>query len=182
MGINLDSFVITFRAYDQESDYKGTQYIEKALARLKTDREITLITFQSKDTCKSLRGRYKFLDLGWINDPMLVSEVLNVSDLFLMPSIAEAFGMMAVEAMACGTPVVTFEGTAVPDVIHAPQGGLAVPMGDDVALSEAVKLLMNDKQLYDILSNNGPKIVREEYSVDKYIQSHFDLYQKLLQS
>jgi glycosyltransferase involved in cell wall biosynthesis len=97
-----------------------------------------------------------------------------------MPSIAEAFGMMAVESMACGTPVIVFDGTALPDVIHAPEGGISVPAKDSKSLADAIIRLLNDKQLYAQLVENGLRIVREEYTLEKHIQRHIELYSSLL--
>jgi glycosyltransferase involved in cell wall biosynthesis len=97
-----------------------------------------------------------------------------------MPSTAEAFGMMAVESMACGTPVIVFDGTALPDVIHAPEGGISVPARDSKALADAITGLLKDEQRYAQLVENGLRIVREEYSLEKYIQRHIELYKSIL--
>jgi len=78
-----------------------------------------------------------------------------------------AFGMMAVESMACGTPVIVFDGTALPDVIHAPEGGISVPARDSKALADAITGLLKDEQRYAQLVENGLRIVREEYSLRK---------------
>jgi glycosyltransferase involved in cell wall biosynthesis len=97
-----------------------------------------------------------------------------------MPSLAEAFGMMAVESMACGTPVIVFEGTALPSVVKAPRGGIAVPARDANALQSAVEALMNDPVRYQDLVRKGLELVQEEYTVEKYISRHLDLYSTLL--
>jgi glycosyltransferase involved in cell wall biosynthesis len=55
-----------------------------------------------------------------------------------MPSMAEAFGMMAIEAMSCGRPVLCFEGTSLPGVTFAPDAGIAVPAADPAALAAVI--------------------------------------------
>ena len=84
--------------------------------------------------------------------------------------------------MACGTPVIVFEGTALPSVIHAPDGGVAVTYKDAHALANAIEDLLGDKERYDTIVQNGLEIVRNEYSLDKYLQRHIDLYTELINS
>ena len=105
---------------------------------------------------------------------------LGAADIFLMPSTAEAFGLMAVEAMACGTPVIVFEGTALPKTIHAPLGGLAVPPDAD-ALAGAIKELLTNTSLRQTMADFGGKIVRRDHTLDLYVSRHLDFYQELIQ-
>ncbi len=179
LGIPLDSFVIAFRGIPF-SPFKGTEYIERALVGLSTDKPVYLILFDSKGLMPNLVERYPALELGWLNDSKKIAQALNAADLFLMPSLAEAFGMMAVESMACGTPVIVFEGTALPSVIKAPRGGIAVASKDADALRSAIETLMNDPVCYNELIRNGLEIVRQEYTIEKYISRHLDLYSERL--
>ena len=106
---------------------------------------------------------------------------LSAADVFLMPSIQEAFGLMAVEAMACGTPVIVFEGTALPSVIRAPHGGLAVPARDSVALAGAIKRLLDDDDLRSELGGQARQIAEREYAFPLYIQRHLSLYEEVIE-
>lgn len=179
LGIPQDAFVIAFRAVPF-SPFKGVEYIEKALNELSTDKPIFLILFDSKGLMPQLTGRYPSLELGWVTDSERIAQALNAADLFLMPSLAEAFGMMAVESMACGTPVIVFEGTALPSVVKAPRGGLAVPARDADALRAAIETLINDPGRYRELVRNGLEIVQQEYTTEKYVSRHLELYSKLV--
>jgi len=87
-----------------------------------------------------------------------------------------------VESMACGTPVIVFEGTSLPSVIHAPDGGVAVACKDAHALTRAIEDLLGDQERYDTMVQKGLEIVHDEYSVDKYLKSHIDLYNELINS
>ena len=73
-------------------------------------------------------------------------DTYRAADLFVMPSPAEAFGMMAVEAMACGKPVIVFDGTSLPDITNTPRVGLPVPNSDVDALASAIRRLIENKQ------------------------------------
>ena len=83
---------------------------------------------------------------------------------------------MAVEAMACGTPVITFEGTAIPDVIDVPNGGLAVPSKDSVALAAALDRLLSDQGLRDYLGQQARRIAEERYAFVDYVERHLQVY------
>ena len=99
-----------------------------------------------------------------------------------MPSAAEAFGLMAVESMACGTPVIVCDGTALPEVIEAPRGGLSVPQGDAPALVKAIELLLGSPETRRRMADEGARLARERYPVESYIQGHLDLYRQLVES
>jgi len=178
-GIPGDANVIAFR-WAPYFIVKGTNYIEKALDSLELDKPTYLLTFDAKYGLDSLKNKYHLVELGWVDDRNLMAAALNAADIFLMPSIGEAFGMIAVEAMACGTPVIVFEGTSLPSVIHAPHGGIAVPYKDHAALAGAIKLLLEDRILHQTLVENGLKIVQQEYTLDLYVRRHLELYEKLM--
>jgi len=180
LGIPQENHVLAFRA--KTSIYKGSQYLEEALALYHPSRETTLLIIEEKEGMPEIRLKYSRVELGWVSDQYLIAQALSAADVFIMPSIAESFGMMAVEAMACGTPVICFEGTSIPEVIHAPRGGLAVPYKDCGALAYAIGLLLADQCLRESLGRNGVEIVREQYTVDLYVKRHIDFYQSILDS
>ncbi|TFG55916.1 MAG: glycosyltransferase, partial [Deltaproteobacteria bacterium] len=102
LGIMPGSLVICFRAVS--SEFKGLRYMIESLRRLREERPVCLLTFSERGLVDEFRGRFQLVELGWVNDETLAAEVYNAADVFLMPSTAEAFGMKAVEAMACGKP------------------------------------------------------------------------------
>ncbi|MBU2621998.1 MAG: glycosyltransferase [Proteobacteria bacterium] len=177
-GIPEDSFVVAFRSVPF-SPFKGVEYIEKALLNLSSKKPIYIITLDAVGLVPNLDKKFKIIELGWVNERFMAL-ALSAADLFLMPSIAEAFGMMAVESMACGTPVIVFEGTALPGVIQAPRGGIAVPSKNWEALKEAIETLIENTELYGNLVRNGLEIVNEEYTIEKYVARHLDLYNQLI--
>lgn len=99
------------------------------------------------------------LDLG--RDVLFVGNVTredlvllyNAADVFLFPSLYEGFGMPPLEAMACGTPVVTSNTSSLPEVV----GGAAITVDprDVGALTEAVLAVMNDAGLREDLIHRG---------------------------
>lgn len=186
LGIPLNAKVIAFRgiAINQNSkmaQYKGITYLIEALKIYDPLIPTVLIIFENASAFNFLSDKYSLLTPGWIDGIELVS-ALAASDIFLMPSIQESFGLMAVEAMACGTPVIVFEDTSLPDVIKAPIGGIAVPSKDSKAFANAInELLLNDEMRIKI-GLQARKIAEKEYSTQQYLQRHIKLYQDVIEN
>lgn len=162
-SISYDSIVISFRAVDNE--FKGLPHIITALEKINTDQKICLLTFNSKGLMEKFSSRFQIVELGWTNDEVEARNAYLASDIFLMPSTAEAFGVMAIEAMACGKPVICFDGTSLPEVTAAPGIGISVPMGDSDALAASLQRLLDNP---DERLSRG-KIARE------YAEKHYDI-------
>lgn len=77
----------------------------------------------------------------------------SAADLFVYPSLYEGFGLPVLEALACGTPVVTSDASSMPEAVG--DAGLVVPPLDDVALAEAMGRLLEDHALAEDLRGRG---------------------------
>jgi glycosyltransferase involved in cell wall biosynthesis len=180
LGIPEDAWVLSFRYRGEHDRFKGWKYIEEVLSNLDLPKPTYLIVFEGKSDFIKLKNRYHIVQLGWFEDSDILITALNASDIFLMPSTAEAFGMMAIESMACGTPVIVFEGTSLPDVINAPSCGVSIPYKDTHALADAIINTLNNKEALRTISQNGLEYVKDTYKIDNYIQKHLDIYTELL--
>lgn len=182
LGIPSDNKILVFRGTQsgsRMSKYKGHDYLIEALKIYEPAEPTTLIILEHPDDYGVLSDKYDILSLKWVDNEDLVT-VLSCADIFLMPSIQESFGLMAVESMACGTPVLVFEGTALPEVIKAPLGGFAVPSKNIHLYALTLKKLMNDNQLRIKLGKQARYIAETEYSQEKYFQNHLELYKKII--
>lgn len=91
-------------------------------------------------------------------------------DLFLLPSIfQEPFGVVLIEAMARGVPVVATDTGGIPEVISHEVNGLLVSPEDSIKMAEAVKRLIDNPLLAQKLSNNGIRTVREKFNQNRII-------------
>lgn len=82
----------------------------------------------------------------FLGKQLSVAELLACSDLFLLPSEHEAFGLVALEAMACGVPVIASEVGGLPEVVTAGESGFLTAVGDIDAMAEhGIALLSNDE-------------------------------------
>lgn len=179
LNISEDYIVISFRAVNNE--YKGLKHILEALELLDTDQKICIIASNGhqQKISKHLSNRFWVIEFDWINDEELMRDIMAASDIFLMPSIAEAFGLMAVEALACGKPIIVFEGTALPEVTFAPDVGIAVPKRNTGALHRAIKQLVDNRTERENRGKQGRVIAEKFYDQSKYVRDLAELYQKL---
>jgi len=178
LGIGKDAFVIAFRC--EENEYKGCRYIYEALLKIHDRKGIVLLTNGLGKLPEKIKKSFICLELGWIDDLARLSDYYSACNVFLMPSIAESFGLMAVEAMASSRPVICFDQTALPSVTHAPECGIAVPKGDTDGLMEAIQKLRNNPGEASVRGELGRKTVIENYRFEDYVRKHIELYTEIL--
>jgi rhamnosyl/mannosyltransferase len=127
----------------------------------------------------ALDGRVQFA--GQIDDATLLAHY-HAADLVVMPSIsrAEAFGLVQVEAMACGKPVVsTLLPSGAPTVNVSGETGLCVEPGNASALADALNELLRDDSLRGRMGENGRRRVAEHYGADRMVEAYDNLYELL---
>lgn len=174
LQISDDAVVLFFRA--DKSEYKGLPYIEAMLKRLHVPNEVVLLTVGEKGLMRKFSSRYRVIDNGWLNDEEKMAELYGMADIFLMPSVAEAFGVMAVEAMAAGLPVVVMEGTALPSVVDAPRTGCVFARGNVEEFTAVVESLIVYADKRHAIGKRCRMLAEAEYDEKLYFSRMLDLY------
>lgn len=100
------------------------------------------------------------------------------STLAVVPSIYEGFGLPAGEAMACGVPVVSTDGGALPEIVG--DAGLIVPAGDAAALTCAIQGLLDNPAQRGALAGRGRKRIVERFSWDVCAQQMLAYYRGVI--
>ncbi|MEW5894176.1 MAG: glycosyltransferase family 4 protein [Candidatus Omnitrophota bacterium] len=100
---------------------------------------------------------------GFYKNPL---DLINAMDVFVLPSIGESFGIVILEAMALGVPVVAFNHGGPAEIITH-NDGILVPAGDVDSLAESICKLLKDESFYKTLSFNAKKRVRMDFSLGK---------------
>ncbi|MFI2810723.1 glycosyltransferase family 4 protein [Microbulbifer sp. JSM ZJ756] len=100
------------------------------------------------------------------------------ASLVVCPSLYEGFGLPAGEAMACGTPVISSNGGALPEVVG--DAGLLVPAGDNKALATAIASLLGDASLRAELATRGRARIEREFSWRHVAEQLVDYYRGII--
>ena len=107
-----------------------------------------------------------------------VRELLKDSDIFIAHSKNEALGIAILEAMSAGLPVITTDSGGTSEIIsNSGQNGILVEFGDVQRYAEGLALLINDSRLRRRYSDNGMKIIRERFSLEKTVAETYNLYE-----
>ena len=164
--------------------YKGFQNLVRAMA----DVRATALIAGDGPLGGALAAQAKRLGiadrvvlLGRANDADLKA-CYHACDVFALPSVerSEAFGIVQLEAMACGKPVVnTWIDSAVPHVSLDGVTGLTVAPGDPAALAAALNALLDDPARRATMGEAARKRVREEFSAELMARRTLELYREI---
>lgn len=108
-------------------------------------------------------GLERNVDFVGSRDQPALARYYAAADVCAVPSLTESFGLVALEAMACGTPVVATRVGGMQTVVEDGESGLLVPPGDHAALAEAIARVLTDHRLR-IHLGHGARSRAERYS------------------
>ncbi|MEZ4330709.1 MAG: glycosyltransferase family 4 protein [Myxococcota bacterium] len=177
----LDEILCVGRSSDPN---KGIRTLIEALARLPSWIRLTLVDDDNSDN----KVRRWARDLGLLDRITLTGRVGSAelvglyrrAELVVVPSRFEGFGLPAVEALACGTPVVATRAGALTEVLERTGGGELVPCDDPAALAGAIEKLMADPARRAELARRGRERVVEAYSWPQIARATQDAYHAVL--
>jgi glycosyltransferase involved in cell wall biosynthesis len=109
-------------------------------------------------------------------------EAYTGSDIFVLPSHSESFGMVVIEAMACGVPTIVSDGVGLYQEIKDSQSGIIFPCGDATKLAESMNNFLNDAALLQSTKENAQKLIKEKFDIDKVADETLKEFKKLLNS
>jgi glycosyltransferase involved in cell wall biosynthesis len=168
-----------------EKPIKGVRYLLKALQLLQGEAQakLTVVGNTSADGQHlKLVGEYGLEDtvtfIGRISTEELVKRY-SMSEISVVPSLYEGFGLPAAEAMSCGLPVIATTAGALPEVVGQDGGaGILVPPADPDALAAAIKRLLCDKHLQRKLGEAGRRRVETNLTWEQAAKKTLEVYQE----
>src|SRR5262249_21613664 len=128
----------------------------------------------------AVEAQIPHLPLGYLGNERMRSLVYSAADVFVMPSVQEAFGQTALEAIACGIPVVGFTVGGIPDIVRPGVTGLLVPTLDVGALRAAIRALLQDPARRVEMAANCRRIAVGEYALEVQARRYIELYEMIL--
>lgn len=110
-----------------------------------------------------------------------VPALMHAMDVFAMPSIWEGFGLVLLEAMAAGRPIVASRVATIPEVVADGETGVLVPAGDPLALADALADLARQPALAQRMGAAGRERLRRSFSIEKMVGDTELLYRELVE-
>lgn len=177
LAIDPDRFVVCFGAESLNDKRKGVHLLIEALTMLRASgRDVLLLTFGSGagpdlpfDVCH----------VGRQSSPQSLARVYSAADVFVIPSVYEAFGQTSLEAMSCGIPVVGFATGGIPDMVEHHRTGLLVERGDIVGLADSLAWLFDHRDEARVLGSNGRAVVLDRFTLKHQAAAYIELYGQL---
>ena len=124
---------------------------------------------------KSLGCRVSFL-----GKQESIAEILSISDLMLLPSENESFGLVALEAMACEVPVIASRVGGIPEVVRNGIDGFLVPPRDVNTMAARGIDLLSDDSLQHQMGVNAREHAQENFCAHKIIVRYEEFYEKVI--
>ena len=195
-GVDLDEFkstplpegrpVISMISRLQED--KGVKEFARAAQMIK-ERKIEADFWLIGDTDSSYPSPILIEDLQeWENKGFLsvlgyrkdINILIGNSNIIVLPSYREGLPKVLLEAAACGRPVITTDVPGCRAAIEEGKTGLLVPPRDSSSLADKIEYLLGNKELLKKMGNAGRKLAEENFSLDKVVSAHLEIYSSFL--
>lgn len=175
--------LILFGAISATTDKrKGFDHLKAALNQLETSDSLPLraIIFGTDTLSPSMQLNIPHTVLGRLNDDTTLALAYSAADVMVVPSVQEAFGKTAIEAMACGTPVVSFDATGLRDIVDHHVNGYRAEAFCPTDLARGIRWVIEQDQRLQQLSQQARQHVVNQFSFEVQSASYKRLYQKIL--
>lgn len=145
LGLDSDRLVVMFTATDVGQLRKGGPYLHEALLRLpdRIRRKVSLLVLGRRSQEYLAASGLSGVALEFTTDKEQIALAYNAADVLAFPSTAETFGLVWAEALACGTPVVSFRVGGAPDHLTPRETGVVVPIGDVDGLAAGINQILS---------------------------------------
>ena len=126
-----------------------------------------------------VKGKPIEKDVLFLGKQENVSELYSISDLMLLLSEKESFGLVLLEAMACEVPCIGTAVGGIPEVILPGENGYLVPLGDIDSVAEYGLKILKDPHLHNQLKKRAVQIVKERFSSSQIVEQYEKMYERV---
>ncbi len=166
---------------DEAHYFKGLDVLLNAMKELPEAKLIIVgkgnlqSEYEEQSNKLALKSRVFFLNK--VDNDTLI-DIYNVADVLVLPSTdkTEAYGLVTLEAMACGTPVITSDLPGVRTLINTGKDGLTFRVGNDRELAKKIRIIINNEELKKEYGANGKKKVVKHFSWDVIVDKLVAIY------
>lgn len=181
---HMDTLILI--AIAELHERKGLKYLIEAVSELAREYpNIKLVIVgegKERNNLEKLGDKLKLkANLVFLGRQKNIPQLLSSSDIFVLPSAErEAFGLVNLEAMICGLPVVTTKVGGIPEIVKDGETGFLVEPQNAKALKESLKSLIENAKLRKSMGEKGKKRVMQNFSAEKMAREYGNIYKILL--
>ena len=163
--IPQDNIVFVFLAYDIFDERKGLKVLIEALQNNPESDRMLVLAIGGNERGNSVPDFVR--EMGFVNSPDILSEIMSCGDCFAMPSYQEAFAQSPMEAMACGLPVLAFPCSGTKELIYEHNGVICSDFTLN-AFENGIKMILshqyNRNEIREtVISRFSPNIIAKKY-------------------
>ena len=185
LNLPQDKRLVMFGATMATSDpRKGFHLLQPALQILGQwgwQEAIELVIFGASAPEQAIDLGFTIHYLGRMNDDTSLVLAYSATDVMVVPSLQEAFGLTALEALSCGTPVVAFDATGVKDIIQSGEDGYLAEPYKVRDLAKGIAWVLEDDSRYQKLCDRARAKVEQEFTSELQAKRYFDLFTEILE-
>lgn len=178
LGLPTNGAVVAFMATRAQLPRKGYSFLRDALENLPPRSDLTLLTVGGASPPSPSWVRHVHVERAESEEEVL--RVYHAADMFVMPSIQEAYGLTGQEAMACGIPLVGFRTGMCADAVEHGENGLLVDVGDVAGLRDALRYLLDHPREREGMGTAARAYICKNLSYEHNASRYTDLYVSLL--
>lgn len=160
---------------------KGAKYIIEMAKSLEQEAKVILVGW-NKENDSMLEGVKNIVTVPNTRDTGVLAEYYSMADVFVLPSLAENYATVTLEAMACGTPVVGFSSGGIPEQLEGNRG-IVVETGNQKGFDQGVRLALEGRTLdgSSLLSGEAlAECIRRDNSLESMAEQYRKVYESLL--
>ena len=180
LGLPENKMVIAFLADSGKNNpWKGWEYTENIIKSDFIDAHFICIGGEKPKENPNDKVQY----INYIKDEATIAEYLSASDIFLYPSLADSFPLVVIEALSCGTPVVTFKTGGIPEIVSHKENGYVAKYMDIDDLKKGLLYIKNlSLKDSEAMINRSIEKIAKNFSADEMVANYLSVYQSELDS
>lgn len=181
LNISSDKKVVLLGAQNINDSYKGGKYLGELIEKLDSKKFFVLLLGKCNAELKDLLESHQieFKTLGFVSDTLSLRIIYSSADVFVMLSIQDALPKMPVEAMCCGTPVVSFDTSGLTDIVDHKQNGYRATAFDVSDLLTGIAWVCDNKD-YEALCTSAIEKSTSYFDADIVAEKYIQLYEDIL--
>lgn len=190
LGVPTDSLCLLFGAEYHSEKRKGYGKLKEALEicfqdpefnRKAKQKKIWVFTFgDTQNQSKELKLPVK--TFGYVHSDEKLAEIYSAADLYLLPSLEDNLPNTMLEAMACGTPVVSFPVGGMPDMIKNGETGFVAEDMNPESLAAAMLNVLTDEQKRKEMNVHCRRLIESNYTLAHQAKNYLKLFEELCDS